>query len=495
MLAQTFSVAMVFIVAFGINTVLGKYSQEKYFESEEWKTYFADNASRASLMDYGGAPNYYMYEDRYKELGISYNDTLTWWSYGWRIDTDRLTNSLTREVRNISLPNSKKTFLGIIKNGISNFWKYHRVNVSFYLFIFTGIVSLLVINNKLVVFDFVLMGVGGVGSYLYLYYKGRITHHVEIVIWTACLALFLFGIKKYKTNNCRLGRIIPIMVIILGLYISEDYSNIVSNAYMGAAILNNESEYSMTKRNRNNLQILSSDKEHCYIFPVNEWFSSYLSTNAFEVVESNLYHNLFNVFSSINPVGQNIYKQYGITNPMRELCDSDILYIACSSFTEGQIPYVEKYLDENYCDVTATNVKEVDNIKIYKFMSNDYEPTINNIKDARDVQNNLDIHINNNTVSIDGDIFIENVSSYVTNIYLVIETEEGNNYIQLKQTESKDAEDDLHGLYGHIYNNINISKYDQIQSVSILLENNGDGYIIPINEWRRLNESSNISRW
>lgn len=468
---------IILYVTYIINVCANSFNVNSYLADDDWKYYFQDNTSRASLMDYGGAPDYQKYKEKYDELNISYNDYYTWWGLSWRIDTDRLNNELTATVRKIAGRYENNNKIEIYKNALANFWNNSYLNICLYVFILVFFLALLSLKNwRESLFLFVLIFGGGICAYAYLYGSGRVTHHVNVVIWMMCIAVYVFHVVDLERRDVHGSKYIIIFIILVA-YLTNDYNNITSQSYVGMANGFIESEKENADRNRGNLKILSNDENHCYIFPVNEWFGTYLSTSSLEVVDKGLYHNLFNVFSSVYPVGRNIYEQYCIENPMKELCDSDVLYVACSELTRNQIACVELYLTENYSPVKATLVKKLDNIYIYKFMTSKYVPKLRHISENENIIDNVEYTISENEIIIDGCIYIPGYSSFETNIYLVVEEKDGIvKYVQLCQNFGENKED-LQGQFGYINSNIKMEEFGEINKMYFLLENDNIGYI------------------
>ncbi len=475
---RIFFAGIVFIIIFFINTFLEKENYKCYINSDLWKNYYTDNWARVAIQDYGGAPDYNKYKEEYKKLGISYNDYYVWWELGWRIDTEKLTNDVSEKVREIAPIYDGKGVILRVKDAIKMYGTYNKNNACLYSFIFVGCLFIFLGDKNKSLMLLLTIFCGGITSYIILYVKGRVTHHVNVVIWMFCIALYVFVNRDVSFVELFKSKLLKYLLpIILLAYIVSDYNNIISQAYLGEANGIITSEKENVKKNKETLQLLSLDVEHCYIFSPKEWFGGYLSETALDVVQKGMYHNLFNGFSSVYQVGRNIYEKYGIRNPMRELCDSDILYIACTDSSEYQIQYIEKYLRENYSEVSAYKVKIVGDLCVYKFMTEYYEPQIIDYYNDESIVDEIEYTVDKDVISYEGNIYISGISSYTTNIYLVIKNGNDSKYIPLTQSENIDSQEDLNGKYSHISGTINKDYFNEDMQIYFLLENSGIGYI------------------
>lgn len=318
--------------------LLGDYNSYRYSKDELWSNYTEENVARATLVDYG-IPDYNEYKDEYANLGVSQNDFKFWFTYGIRGDSSRLTSELYNEIGLLREDSDNSCFdeiALILKDVIP-----YLMSQSFFI-LFIVYAYCLVEENKKNLIKVIAMLAAVLIVFVYLKLIGRITHHIDVVLFSSVDLILLMYIQKYNLN---FKKLISLLSVSLVFIIITNYTEIVSSSYDGR---NFDSFKGRVEENFEELNSLSNDKEHLYVIHPQYSELLFISFSMFEVIPKNFYSNIWRPNVNHAQAWNVPLDNYSVENIWREATDSNIIRFVCTKNIEEQITCVEQYIQENY---------------------------------------------------------------------------------------------------------------------------------------------------
>lgn len=206
----------------------------------------------------------------------------------------------------------------------------------------------------------------------------------------------------------------------------------------------------------------------------------------FEPYEKGLYHNVLDMsLNTTYPFVNDILKKHNITNPMRELTNSENIYYAVSDDFKSNVKLLNRYIQEHYDSKAYYSlVKKIHGLNVYKF--NDAPINIPNkerIGNTENVEYQVEEEVYDDKTSVSGYAYVEGEDSFSQNIYVVYENDNNDIvyvfYGTQIENEEKKNENKYHGKYSGFYCNIRNSEYNlKDLKLKIYVENQNGVYVV-----------------
>lgn len=355
------------VLLYATSVLLNRTNNFLLNNNEEWAEYKSYNATRAVLFD-NSWPDYYEFQEEYEKLSITENDYKMWAELANVTDPDIFTKELMEDIRNIHPIQNDKPIMDSILNASKSLLQYLANNIVFYIFLSSCVLLIYEKGRQggrkcAFIFSFCL------AIYYYLFYRGRIQHHVDAVLFIMATFLVLYYCNKEYCLEKKYRIYLPISLICLSA-LFQFYEGISSSSYYGTSFGEISSQKKQYEENYERMLSLSKDKEHLYILGAWETNFSYPCFSIFQVIDKEFYSNIYrlNQYSMIVP--REILENYGIQNdnPLAEITDSDKIYYCVSESRLFEIDIVEQYIVEHYNNnASAELMEEIDGLYIYRF--------------------------------------------------------------------------------------------------------------------------------
>lgn len=351
---------------------LGMSRMNEYVKSkdEAWNTYIQTNPTRARLQDYDMA-YYEDYENEYAALGMSYNDYCAWKGQALYIDHEYFTIELLEGIADIKPIHGKKSIGEILTNAFHNSLTYYLEDTGIYLFLIVAMMIFFLGGKRslkyiITIFAFCFL------AYLYMYYLGRLQHHVDVCVLMAGALLLLYYNDRFDGVEVQKGikMYLPVCSLVL-LFVMTNYDSLSSSSYYGNLYGNIASQKEQQKQNKEALDVLSADKEHYYLFSAIDSLRLYENVwGMFQNIELGYYSNLGICNRYQVPNVEATLKDYGINNIMEESVNSDLIYFATTVYNTAYIDIVTTYIREHYNEkAEIVFVKQVGEISVYSVIA------------------------------------------------------------------------------------------------------------------------------
>lgn len=359
------------VVLFIVSILLDKSNSYLLNSDEDWAEYQKYNATRAVLFDYSW-PDYFEFQDEYDKLGVSENDYKMWAELANITDPDILTLELMEQIRDIEPIRRDKSIIEAALEASKSALQYLANNLVFYIFL-SSCVLLLMTKQKKSLWKIALIFSLCLGVYYYLFYRGRVQHHVDAALFAMGTVLVLY----YYNKECEVEErkmykaYLPVCVIFLSAVL-HFYDEFVSSSYYGTAYGIIPSQRKQYEDNYERMSLLSKDKEHIYIMGAYETNIIYPCFNVFQAIEKEFYSNIYrmNQYTMIEP--KKVLQRYGIKNesPLSQIVNSEKIRYCISEERLSELDIIEKYIQEHYDeDARSRVVDEIEGIYIYEFIS------------------------------------------------------------------------------------------------------------------------------
>ena len=449
-----------------------------YDHYPQWSKFMNENMARSNLFDYG-VPYFYNYQSEFERLGISENDYKMWFQDYNYSDREILNEELLKKIREIE-PIQNENVIQLVLQAIRFLPSYSFNKLFFYAYIGILLYYLLVngiSRKKLLIVS--VINIFMIVSYLILYVRGRIQHHVDIIIILTGIVLLLFYSKKSKNiANTRIYTEIILGCIMLNSF----YSSLTNSSYYQEVKGSEISYRDKIQRNYNNLKLISDDKETLYLLGALETSEGYAAFSiTSNVIESDFYGNIFlmNGYAMANyeyvleryfPENGGIYEnivnnpnvRYYVSDPKLDVSDTIANYI-CEHYQPGTY---------------AQLIRNIDETRVYRFIS---EP----VYLPEDYSENEDMIFNatcsnyGDKVIVNGNIYIEGDDSFAQDVYVEVynkQTEEKNIYLTVQSVDVElNNETKYEGKYSRFETEIPIVDKEQV-IISVILESGGKYY-------------------
>lgn len=359
----TYKFVIIIVSIVGIRYGLNQFNFLYYQDDEEWSEFVSYNAARANLFDYG-IPDYMEHIDEYEKLGITQNDYELWFDLACISDGDLLTIDLLKEIREI-IPIKAKSPLVAIYEGCHTFLNHFFNNTLSYAILLSLVLIILNADRYGKIFS-MLVFLNGILGYLYMYYRGRIQYHTNVVLYLAItVVLYYIASEYYKMKSEHFsGSVIYMIAVLWFITFHNKYS---SSSYYEKPTARLQAE--TYESYRETMDLISEDKNHVYILGAYENEIYYCFT-PFEIIPKDYYSNIYRLNHYSAPNLKTQLKKYKIENIFKDIVDSDVIYYAATEERESDLETIKKYIEEHfYEDVEYQLVKTVGMMNIYKFLS------------------------------------------------------------------------------------------------------------------------------
>lgn len=458
------------------------------FDSDSlWGDYRSYNTARAGLMDLGW-PDYNEHSSEYERIGVSNNDYQMWKNLANIADPEKFSYENIKSIQEIKTIPQKESFVRTFSTATKGLIYYLVSNTMFIAFVACAVV-LVGINRKAsgkkvaVIFGLCTF------AYYYLYFFGRLQHHVDAVISFAGGVILLYYCER---KNMQIRKIILPVSLIFLYAINYFYTDITQSSYYGSDYGNIVSQKEQFRENHERMLLFSEDNAHLYLLGAYETNVSYHCFSTYEVIEKGFYHNIFRLNQYTVPVFRAPLENYEVDNPFAEIVNSDVIYYAATEACNSHLDIILQYIRENYNkDAYYSLVKYIDGFFIYRFNEGSLAVDLSNVnKNSKEVISSIDtVRGENGITYISGYAYIEGVDSYSQNMYIEVKNRlsgKSSFYYTLQMENGEFADlDKYQGKYSSFSANIEIQ--DEDFKVYLVLENSRGIFRLPI----ELNEEKN----
>ncbi len=451
-----------------------------YENNEEWNGYREYNTARTLLIDYGW-PDYETYAEEYQKLGVSENDYRMWKEISNIADPERFDKDMIENIRSIDKEDKEK-LTDVLGDSTRKLIQYYVGNPMFWCFLIVICLFLLSERKNKITILSVIIGLC-LFAYYYMSVRGRLQHHVDVIVCFAGIILLLYYCGKVgdKTKYILKYQIGIVAMLVIGA-INYFYDDISSPSYYGkGADFSNE----RVEKNYEGLKLLSEDEEHFYLLDALEIYGICQGFKTFSVIERGIYHNIFLLNQYTIPACQKILGNYEIENPFAELVNSEKLYLCASENSSYRMDVILKYIQENYNEEAYyTPVKKINEVYVYRFNEGGLEVDVSEVQNSNKVEYEVNCSIKgNNTAEIEGYAFVEGEDSYTQNMYIEVQDSESGErryYYTLQEENPKyENEDKYNGKYSSFSASLGLEEVDGA-GVYLIVENSKGVYRLPI---------------
>lgn len=324
------------------------------YTSDEWQEYLRFNAARTELVDYG-IPAYASNEEAYLELGMDNEAMLL--LPRWRfLDTEKFSTEALEKIGAMKQPTSLS--LRYLARFAKNILKGLLHRAEFLIFLPFLLIWLLRGRRGAAQFAAAIYLAAVLAMiYLYLYRIDRyFFDRVDYGIWLAASIVMLFFMEPGK-------RCLPQWIGGLAFVLILLYAQSFSAKYLW---FNRQEMAENRLQQRAVLEEIHADAEHFYLrVDNNPWLvNAYGPWDAIPFgIEAN--HCAFGGWALRTPPANQILRNYGIENPVRDMIDSECIYLLGTD-----IDWLVDYL-HNWYDASAKPipVKEIGKYTVYRIVS------------------------------------------------------------------------------------------------------------------------------
>lgn len=459
-------------------------------QNDEWSYYGEVNGSRVALQDYE-MPEYGEFSVEYSSIGMSENDYDAWKKEGLYNDYAFFTPNLLQEIRNIEPVQKNVGIFQIILKSFRNLLNYYFSDTGIYIFLVSVIfLSFYLKKNRMQYLAPVCCCC--IFAYIYMYYRGRLRHHVDVMILIAGAIILLFYCFPIQDNrNTNKKRCYYSISILMLIFVIVHYNKLTYSSYYEENYGSGISQYEEYNKNKENLTLLSEDRKHMYL--IGSLSTDYIFNREwtiFDVVTPEFYHNMISSSQYHVPHSDKNLSTFGIKNIYQELTNSKYIYVVTvderPTFVETLCTYIAEHY---YPDVYYTKVKEIDNINIYRFTSGNVRPVWKNKEKGNvgDVISDITItEAESGEYLIEGYAYIDGIDSYAQNIYLEAKDNMTgiSTYAYTLQSENELLleKNKYHGKYSDFCGTIpNMNGVDNMQ-INIYIETENNVYCLELED-------------
>lgn len=359
------------VLIFGAYKLFYLIEHNEYDRSPEWSSYVQNNDARAALYDYG-VPDYKQYAEEYQKIGVSENDYKMWFQDYNYCDREILTVDLMAQIKEI-LPTEENTVLDRLVWGIRYLPTYFLSSVISVLFLITLVAFLSFAGKRQRWKLWIILGFM-LSAYMILVVKGRLQHHVDVIIFLSGIVLLFYNFKPDSVSTKKNRQIILLVTLLCIVIIADTFYGSLTNSSYYQEVRGNVSSYrEVIKDNRDKLQVLAEDKDNLYLLgglETSEIYAAFTVTS--EVIEKGFYENIFKMCIYAWPSYDNMLnKFFGEGEALFEnIVDNEHVYYCVSKTAPDCSDTIAQYLSEHYqANTKAQFVKYVDDMRVYRFVS------------------------------------------------------------------------------------------------------------------------------
>ena len=151
------------------------------------------NTARTLLIDYGW-PDYETYAEEYQKLGVSENDYRMWKEISNIADPERFDKDMIENIRSIDKEDKEK-LTDVLGDSTRKLIQYYVGNPMFWCFLIVICLFLLSERKNKITILSVIIGLC-LFAYYYMSVRGRLQHHVDVIVCFAGIILLLYYCGK-----------------------------------------------------------------------------------------------------------------------------------------------------------------------------------------------------------------------------------------------------------------------------------------------------------
>lgn len=439
------------VVIFVLSKSLSIINQRIISSDEAWMNYYEVNSARVRLQDYSMA-GYDEYATDYEKIGLSINDYNLFHSWGVYNDYNVFNVSALQKIGSFNTTNGADSKIEIINTISKRIINYYFDEPGFYSFLFIAFIVILAegisINKRLLMVGTTTFMC--LFAYVYMSYKGRLRHHVDVCVLAAATIILMYFFAKYKlTINKKVYSLVLVLAI---TYVIAFYPSISNSSYYGdLRVTDQAKKYDC---NKDIMDLMSQDKSHVYQFcalTTNRIYDAVFTP--FQIIPRNYYSNLQMTNRYYIPDWDEINTDYEIENYYKESVNSNKLYYVDTDENAGWIELVQSFINEHYSEnAKFIQVKEIQDVNVYRFIDDkfDFKMLLENATES-ELNTEFEFEQNDDELTITGYVFADGMDSYAQNVYFEAINRETNEskYVCAKQFENNtlSSTDKYNGRY------------------------------------------------
>lgn len=394
-----------------------------YKKSDTWKTFFGENNQRSDLFDYG-IPSYEKYQKEYEALSVSKNDYKMWFQDCNYYDTNVFNAELIQKIKSIEPVKQRNLFKEILRS-LKSLPTYATKNILFCIFLMSFLLFLVGTKSrsywKLVPISSMMFI-----SYILMFVRGRVQHHVDVVLYLAGISLFFYYMDiKRNDGNLKRKRVHLVFAMLSVVIVARFYPALTNSAYNQDRYGTETSFREKKDENYKKLKLLSEDKGSLYLLGALETTELYPAFKIDSVIEKNFYNNILMLNSYIPTMHASVESYLGKGDNLFEhiVNNENIFYCVCDEKLDVS-DTIATYLSEHYAFGTeAKLVKNVNGMQVYRFV--DRPPvfereclsTDNIITNVEAQEKGAD------KILLHGYVFMDGTDSFAQNVYINVKGE------------------------------------------------------------------------
>lgn len=344
--------AALFTLCLGLHAV-----DRACYTSPEWKHYEEHNAYRTELMDHG-LPSFEENREALAELGID-ETTFRLMRRGVYSDTERLSMDVLRKV--IAMKRKPRIGARYLLNFVLNVGKHlaHESYTNCLLLFLLCFICWLLRGRKggaeLASVAYMLLVLAGM--YFYLYYCNRYRLiRVDTGLWFgASLVMLSLCDGEGALVSRRAGAALLALCVLATLWFQRE-----------SLWIRSFDEIEKRDNRRAAMAEIARDDAHLYI--VNG--DAPILTKSINVWDSPRFGESSNMYSLMGwsaetPPNRAILERFDVRNPLREMVDSDSMYLCTNNHLKSLLAYAQTWYDE---PVVAEYVRSIEGFAVYRFV-------------------------------------------------------------------------------------------------------------------------------
>lgn len=321
---------------FLINTVA-------YRRNTEWKYFMEYSEARSDLLDYG-LPKYYDHQKELNAMGITSTDLvmLKDWNFNdpERFDINTLQALVKMQREDKAEARHEKGIFHQVA-GLANEIGSKAVDLPVGRVMVLALVLFLLLCAPRNLWHAGVIVISTVALYGYLYLIGRIVYRAEYGIWlcAAVLLLYCFDETRLHLHSIRRSVLRKLLLGYTIMLVVSNFTYLRDNWKKIDKVFEPNMEHAVSA--------MSADTDHVYLLDVLSFNEIDNGFSPFEARPKGLFHNIIFLggWSTNAPYTLQVERQNGVTNPYRDVIDSDKLLIVDNKRIETKIHYIR----EHYC--------------------------------------------------------------------------------------------------------------------------------------------------
>ncbi len=443
--------------------LLDKY---EYNRKSVYREYIEFNSYRAILLDHG-FPDYEDHEDVYQSLNISNEDLDLFRSWDFA-DPDVFSKEALSELAEIKRK------------------EYRKVNSVFLEEFFSWF------PKELLKYNWISAALIIVFISLMLYYVNIIWIGYEVFV-LSCLQLYFFYMERYLQGRVDIGLFFAASIVIAMISLHYIPLNEKSNKALimvsfviiltlipGWYQNNKRNEDTLINKERAEelLALLNEDKEKLYLCASGSVTSYSNAFGIWDVPPLGCQDNIYNLggWRVNSPFTNQILEIYNVSNPFVDVINNSNIYLIDNNHINAIVEYIRRHYYEN---AYAVLVKQIYGTSIYSIRTDPININMSSCKLVpADLQHGFDIAISDEEMHVMGYAYMNEVSSYDTKAYVLLEDIYGDlTCYQMTQSENTECIGDMNGQYSFFSFEARIDR-NNFYKLKIVYEVSGSLYCV-----------------